>query len=93
MISHARRPSRRSPAAAHPTPMPILAPVLNCPLECTLAAVWAGDVVVGDAAVPGGRDVDVGLKSLNQVIEPPVLVGRTFSMGLKSVSTVITLHA
>lgn len=66
---------RRPPAAA-PTPMPAFAPVLSPAV--LLLGPWDADCVAADvdvATVPGGRDVDVGLKPLVHVMEPPALVG------------------
>lgn len=61
-------------ATALPTPIPAFAPVLKPLLGSCVACVAVGVAVPG---VPGGRLVDVGLKSLIQVIDPPVAVGKT----------------
>lgn len=63
-------------ATAHPTPIPAFAPVLKPRLGSDVACVAVGVAVPG---VPGGRLVDVGLKSLIQVIEPPLVVGKTWN--------------
>lgn len=65
------------PAIAAPTPIPAFAPVLNVEFDSVDACVAVGSAVPG---VPGARLVDVGLKLLVQVIEPPLLVGKTYGV-------------
>lgn len=67
-------PMMIKPPTAHPTPIPAFAPVLRPGVDSVVACVAVGVAVPG---VPGARLVDVGLKLLIQVMDPPLLVGNT----------------
>lgn len=72
MRHHEMIPTIRSAAAADAMPIPTFPPVLRPSPECWDLCVAVACAV---AAVLGGLDVDVGLKLLVHVIDPPALVG------------------